>query len=157
MWILADMGGRYVLGLVLKLAWPVDKMSNNWFETTSCATMQSGKQSNKSKGCMTHVPSDNDEAPHLPDHEALSIPCTCYQVLASGNFAFSSKILNIAPPPSELLEASDALQPLLDTPISCDPVDINPSQLEPAYIEHLSKEFVTVKCQHVNVSTLLFC
>jgi hypothetical protein len=96
------------------------------------------------KSRMTRVPSDDE-------NEVVKVPSTRYQLLPNGNFMSSSQAVHVATSNPKIS------QNLADNVVPEDAqVDHSPPQLDPAFLEHLNEEFVTVRHPRSHVSALNF-
>jgi hypothetical protein len=110
-------------------------------------SMQRSKRAAKPR--WTRIPSD-DEGPS----EIIHVPITRYRCLPNGNLTSSSRKLHV----TVNSEPSQAVQ----SPLTSDGniaeniqffADWSQLQLDPAYLERLNEDFVTVKHPRTNVST----
>ena len=116
----------------------------NWYLLHSYTTIMQRRK----RPHWTRIPSD-DEGPS----ETLDIPSTHYQVLPSGNLTSSSSIIHVNIPKLEPPKVSRH-PPIPPTPGDIQfPTDWTPLQVDPAYLEHLNEEFVTINQPRTYVST----
>jgi hypothetical protein len=109
------------------------------------------RRNRSDKSCMTRIPSDDKGLDAM-----LEVPSTRYKLLATGNFASSSKILRVATPNLKQHTSSHTSAENVMPEDAQFFADDSLMQLDPAYLERLNEAFVTVKQPRSYVSTLNF-